>query len=598
MAAPAVPPDAPDGIELSAEDLDRRRKALSDLLKEQWQYTLRTGPELASILGDRRYNDQLSDLSERAVQKDLEARRSFLRRFSAISTVAFSEQEKLNRDLMVAGLRESIDAGQFRGWQMPVNQQSGVHLFLAQLPSMLPFTTVRDYEDYIVRLEKMPRQLDDTMTNMRKGMAAGLMPPRYLLEQVADQAAGISGATLERSPFSVPLATFPEEFTAAERERLSRQVHDAIRTRVVPAYGRFERFVRDVYAPRGRVEAGIWALPEGRARYEFEVRRQTTTSLSPQEIHETGLREVVRIETEMLEIAKGLGFEDLASFNLSLETNPAVRPSSGDEILELYRKYIDQMYARLPELFGRLPRAKLEVVATPAFRERNAAAADYNTGSPDGSRPGRVNVNTWEASSRKTLPIESTAYHEGVPGHHMQLSIQQELTTLPPFRQQGGYTAFIEGWALYSERLGKEVGFYQDAYSDYGRLNDEMLRAIRLVVDTGLHDRRWSREQVVQYFRDHSAIDEVEVQSETDRYIVWPGQALAYKIGQLKIVELRERAQKELGSEFDIRAFHDEVLGAGALPLEALEERMIRWIERQKQGSRDRAVGPMVVGIQ
>jgi uncharacterized protein (DUF885 family) len=285
----------------------------------------------------------------------------------------------------------------------------------------------------------------------------------------------------------------------------------------------------------------------------------------------------------MLEIAKRLGYSDLASFNKSLETTEPVKVKSGQQLLELYRRYIDQMYAKLPQLFGRLPKASLEIVPTPAFREASASSAEYNTGAPDGSRPGRVYVNTYEATTRKTLPIESTSYHEGVPGHHMQLSIQQELTELPPFRQQGGETAFVEGWALYSERLGKEVGFYQDPYSDYGRLNDEMLRAIRLVVDTGLHAKKWTREQVVQFFRDHSAIDEVEIQSETDRYIVWPGQALAYKIGQLKILELRERAQKELGARFDIRGFHDEVLGAGALPMELLEERIVRWIERRKR---------------
>jgi uncharacterized protein (DUF885 family) len=312
------------------------------------------------------------------------------------------------------------------------------------------------------------------------------------------------------------------------------------------------------------------------------VRNQTTTELSPAEIHQIGLREVARIEGEMLEIAKTLGFNDLASFNKSLETNDHVKVKSGEALVELYRHYTAQMYAKLPQLFGRLPKASLEIQPTPTFRETSAAGADYNPGSPDGSRPGRVYVNTYEATTRKTLPIESTSYHEGVPGHHMQLSIQQELTDLPPFRQQGGETSFVEGWALYSERLGKDVGFYQDPYNDYGRLNDEMLRAIRLVVDTGLHSKKWTREQVVQFFRDHSAIDEVEIQSETDRYIVWPGQALAYKIGQLKILELRERAQKELGAKFDIRAFHDEVLGVGALPMQLLEDRMTRWIETQR----------------
>jgi uncharacterized protein (DUF885 family) len=570
------------GQELSAADLDRRRKALTDLLHEQWEYTLRTNPEFASILGDRRYNDQVSDASEKAVRADLEMTRRFLRRFEAIGTQGFSEQERLNRDLMIRDLRMSIDGARFKSWQTPVNQMGGIHLGAAQFASMLTFASARDYDDYITRLRKFPKAMDDTIANMRKGMAARLMPPRFLLEKVAEQARDIAAAKSEESPFAVSLSRFPEGMSAEEQVRVRRELLAAIETHVVPAYRRFEAFVRDEYAPKGRTEVGVWAMPDGRERYAFQVRNMTTTDLTPKEIHEIGLREVARIESEMLTIARRLGHSDLASFNRAIDANPDLKAKSGEFILEQYRQYTAQMYAKLPELFGRLPKARVEVVPVPSYREKEAAAASYETGSPDGARPGRVYVNTYEATSRKILPNESTAYHEGVPGHHMQLSIQQELQELPPFRQQGGTTAFVEGWALYSERLGKEVGFYQDPYSDYGRLNDEMLRAIRLVVDTGLHDRKWTREQVVQYFRDHSAIDEVEIQAETDRYIVWPGQALGYKIGQLKIVELRERAQLELGAKFDIRGFHDEVLGAGALPLQELERRIERWIARMK----------------
>ncbi len=568
--------------ELSAADLDARRLALRSLLSEQWEYTLRTSPEFASMLGDRRYNDQISDASERAVRTDLEMSKRFLRRFEAIDPRAFSVQEGLNRDLMVKALRDDIDASKFRNWQMPVNQMSGIHLFVAQLPSLLPFATVKDYDDYIVRLGKFPRLLDDTTVNMRKGVAARLMPPKFLLEKVADQALGIAAMQAEKSPFAQPVEKFPDGFSAADQERIREGVLTQIRESVLPAYARFASFVRDEYAPKGRTDVGVWALPDGKVRYAFMARDQTTTDLTPDQIHQIGLSEVARIEGEMLGIAMSLGFKDLKSFNASLETNPAVKVASGEQILDAYRRYIDQMYAKLPELFGRVPKATLEVVPTQPFREASASSAEYNTGAPDGSRPGRVYVNTFEAITRKTLSQESTAYHEGVPGHHMQLSIQQELTELPPFRQQGGETSFVEGWALYSERLGKEVGFYQDPISDYGRLNDEILRAIRLVVDTGLHSKRWTRDQVVQYFREHSAIDEVEIQSETDRYIVWPGQALAYKIGQLKILELRERAQTELGARFDIRKFHDEVLSAGALPMKLLEERIVAWIARQR----------------
>jgi uncharacterized protein (DUF885 family) len=566
--------------ELSAADLDRRRVALRKLLEEQWEYTLRTSPEFASIIGDNRFADQVSDVSQRAQAADEAMTRRFLKRFSAIDTTAFSEQEKLDRDLMVRSLRQSLGWAELRVWQMPVNQMGGIHLGSAQLPSLLPFATMHDYQSYISRMQKFPRSIDDTIANMRSGLAAGRMPPRFLLEKVGQQAADIAGTAAEKSPFALPLEKLPDSLTAEEKARVRSDFLKAINESILPAYAKFAAFVRDEYAPKGRTDVGVWALPDGRKRYEFLAKNATTTSLTPAQIHEIGVREVARIEAEMLAIAKKLGHNDLKSFNASLDTNPHVAVSNGDQILDAYRRYTAQMYAKLPELFGRLPKAKMEVVPTPAFREATASSAEYNTGSPDGTRPGRVYVNTYEAATRKTLSQESTAYHEGVPGHHMQLSIQQELTDLPPFRQQGGETAFVEGWALYSERLGKEVGFYEDPYSNYGRLNDEMLRAIRLVVDTGLHSKKWTREQVVQYFRDHSAIDEVEIQSETDRYIVWPGQALAYKIGQLKIVELRERAQKALGPKFDIRAFHDELLGAGALPLDILEERMDRWIRR------------------
>jgi uncharacterized protein (DUF885 family) len=569
--------------ELSAEDLDRRRKALRDLLNEQWEYVLRTNPEFASILGDRRYNAEVSDLSEAAVRADVAASRRFLTRFEAIGTRAFSEQERLDRDLMIRDLRLSIERARFAPWQAPVNQMGGIHLGTADLPSSLPFATAKDYDDYIARLQKFPRQFDETIANMRKGMAAGLMPPRFLLERVAEQAESIATSKGEASPFARPLANFPEAVTEADRQRIRTAVLAAIDRNIIPAYQRFGRFVREEYAPRGRTEAGAWSLPNGAARYAFQVRNMTTTGMTPDAIHELGLREVARIEAEMLQIANRLGYSDLPSFNKAIAANPELKPKSGEQLLGLYRKYIDQMYSKLPQLFGRLPKARLEVLPVPEFRARGASAASYETGSPDGSRPGRVYVNTSDVTSRSLLPTESTAYHEGAPGHHMQLSIQQELTDLPPFRQQGGTTAFIEGWALYSERLGKEVGFYEDPYSDYGRLNDEMLRAIRLVVDTGLHHKRWTREQVVRFFRDHSAIDEVEIQAETDRYIVWPGQALAYKVGQLTILELRERAQRELGARFDIRAFHDVVLGSGALPMDELEKTVQRWIATTKR---------------
>jgi uncharacterized protein (DUF885 family) len=563
-------------------DLQARRAALTKLLAEHWEYSLSHSPEFASILGDKRWNDKISDNSQAAIDADLARTREFLGRFEAIDTTGFPEQEKLNQELMVRDLREGLEGAKLKDWLMPVNQISGIHLQAPQFPAMLTFTTVKDYDDLITRYKLLPRAFDQTIEHMRAGMAAGLMPPKFLLEKVVVQTEGIASTPAEKSPFAQPLAQFPKAIPAAEQTRIREQMLAAIQGSIVPAYARLSRFVKEEYAPKGRAEPGMWSLPGGEARYAFAVKASTTSNLTPEQIHQLGLSEVARIEGEMLQVGRKLGYNDLKSLYAGIDKDPKLRAHSRQQILDLYKRHIDQMYARLPQLFGRLPKARIEVVQTEAFREKEASSAEYQTGSPDGARPGRVQVNTSEPEQRKIITCESTAYHEGVPGHHMQLSIAQELPTLPPFRQQGGYTGFVEGWALYSERLGKEVGFYQDPYSDYGRLQDEMLRAIRLVVDTGFHYKHWSREQVVQFFHDHSGVDEVEVQSETDRYIVWPGQALAYKIGQLKILELRERSKKELGARFDIRKFHDEVLGAGALPLDVLEERINHWIAAQK----------------
>jgi uncharacterized protein (DUF885 family) len=560
-------------------DLEARRKMLGDLLAEQWEYTLSTNPEFASILGDKRWNDKISDASLEFIQKDLLKAREFLSRFEAVDTTGFPEQEALNKTLMVRGLKEQLEGARFKNWEMPVSQMGGIHIDTPQIVSLLPFASLKDYDDYIARLKQLPRLFEQVTANMRAGMADGLMPPRFLLEKVVTQTENIAGQEPLKSPFAQPLNSLPKEIPATEAARIRRELVAAVTDSVLPAYVRFAKFLKDEYAPKGRTEPGVWSLPDGAARYSAAVKSSTTTDLTPEEIHQIGLREVAELEKQMRSIASKLGFKDLKSFNAAVEKNPALRPRSREHILEIYSRYTDGMRKELPKLFGRLPKADLVVMKVEEFRENEVSGASYIGGTPDGSRPGRIMVNTGNYEKLKTISMESTAYHEGLPGHHMQLAIQQELPTLPPFRQQGGYTVFIEGWALYSERLGKELGFYKDAYSDYGRLQDEMLRAIRLVVDTGFHYKRWTREQVVQFFHDHSAIDEIEIQRETDRYIVMPGQALAYKIGQLKIIELRERAKKELGNKFDIRQFHDEVLGAGALPLDVLEARINNWIK-------------------
>ena len=359
----------------------------------------------------------------------------------------------------------------------------------------------------------------------------------------------------------------------------------AVKKEVLPAYAKFAKFVKTEYAPQGRAEYGIWAVPGGEDRYRFAVRNQTTTNLSPEEVHEIGLKNVAEIEGEMLKIARQQGFSDIKSFNASIRKNEKLYATSGQQLLDLYQKYTDQMSAKLPQLFGALPKNKLVVVPMEEFRQADAVPADYSIGGGNGSRPGRINVNEYDPQHRLLLNVEAIAYHEGLPGHHLQFSIAQELGDLPAVRKYGlDYNAFSEGWAFYSERLGKDVGFYQDPYSDYGRLQNEMWRAVRLVVDTGVHYKHWSRDQMVEYFREHTAMDEPNIQTEVDRYIAWPAQALSYKIGQMKILELRDRAKRELGGKFDMRVFHDAVLGDGPLPMEELEAKINRWIEAGKTG--------------
>jgi uncharacterized protein (DUF885 family) len=373
------------------------------------------------------------------------------------------------------------------------------------------------------------------------------------------------------------------QFPEADRKRLHDQIIASVDNEVRPAYRKLQKFLSTEYAPKGRKDEGVWALPNGDALYRFYIRQQTTTSMDPESVHQLGLKEVARVQAEQLAIAKKLGFADLKSFQASLKTNPKLVPTSREDILEIYRKYIAQMEPELPKYFGLLPKTKLEVKAVEEYREKDAAAAQYYQGTPDGSRKAAVMVNTGDHQHRTTPEMESTAYHEGVPGHHMQISIAQTLPALPKFRQEGGYNAYDEGWALYAERLGKEMGFYKDPYSDYGRLSGEMLRAVRLVLDTGVHYKHWTRQQMVDYFHTYTSEDEPDVQAETDRYIAFPGQALGYKLGQLDILRLRQKAQDELGKRYDVRAFHDEILNAGSLPLDLLEKRMDAWIAVQKK---------------
>ena len=574
------------GLSLTAAapaDLESRRKAMKDLLADHWEYTLSHNPEFASILGDKRWNDKWTDFSQAEIEAGLAKTKEYLGRFESIDPTGFPDQEALTRTLLVRSFREQLEDARFKNWEIPVTQIYGVHIDAPQLVSLLSFETVKDYDDYVARLKALPALMDQTVVQMRKGMSEELMPAKFLLEKVVTQAQGIADKKPEDSPFAVPLAKIPASFSEADKTRVREAILAAIRDAVAPAYVKFTKFVREEYAPRGRKEPGMWSLPQGAERYANVVQRQTTTNRTPEQIHQIGIEQVALIEKDTTAVAKRLGFTDWKALAASIQKDPKRHFHSREEILAAYRKFIDRMKPQLPKLFGRLPKADLVVLPVEEFREKEASGAQYNQGAPDGSRPGHVMVNTSEPESRKTISTESTAYHEGVPGHHLQIAIAQEVQGLPPQRQQAFYTAFVEGWALYSERLGKEIGFYEDPYSDFGRLQDEMLRAIRLVVDTGFHAKKWTRQQVVDYFHAHSAIDEVDVQAETDRYISIPGQALAYKMGQLKIIELRERAKSKLGSSFDVRKFHDEVLDAGALPLDVLEARVDSWIASQSR---------------
>ena len=585
FAPPAiVRPQAP-GTPPAPVSLEDRRKALNDVFHDYWEDNLKHNPEFASSIGDLRYNDQISDYSVKAVNEALARERNFLMRLVAIDSSGFTGEEKISQTLLIRQFEEDQDAAEFNEWEMSVNQMGGVYRDFADLVPQLAFNTVKDYDDWIARLHKIPTAFDQVTQNLTLGIQDKRVPPKYLLEKTLDQVTELANQKPEDSPFALPLKKFPASVSAQEQARIKQETLDAIGKEVLPAYRRFARFMEVTYVPAGRTEPGISALPDGMKYYQFLIKRTTTTDLTADQIHQLGLDEVKKDEAAMLEIAQQLGFKDLATFRASLKTNPKLHPASADALIDTYRGYIKPMQAKLPDLFGRLPKAPLEVVPVPDYLAKTSPPAYYEAGTPDGSRPGRMFVDEYNATERNLYSVESIAYHEGVPGHHLQISIAQELQGVPEFRKYGQYTAFVEGWALYAEQLGKDVGFYQDPYSDYGRLENDVWRAIRLVIDTGVHSEGWTRDQMVQYFHDNSNLDEPAVQSETDRYIAWPSQALAYKIGQLKILELRDRAREALGAKFDIRRFHDQVIDAGALPLDVLEQRINTWIAAQKAGT-------------
>jgi uncharacterized protein (DUF885 family) len=574
-------PPAPASFSTVAQ----REKALNTVFSDYWEQQLKESPEFASTLGDKRYDDQLSDYSVAGYNAHLERGRAVLDRLGAIDTAGLPAQEQLSKDLLVRKLVDEQEEARFKPWEMPVSQFNGLHLELPQLVPQLSFDTADDYDHYITRLGKVPTAFAQITDDMMTGMDDNRMPPKYLLEKALIQVNTLAQQKPEDSPFALPLKKFPASIPQTQQAEIRQQMLKAIATQVLPAYARLGRFLSAQYIPHGRTEPGIWSLPDGDAYYKFRVRQSTTTDLTPDEIHKIGEQQVIEDETQMLVIAKKLGFADLQSLRASIPNNPKLHPTSADALIAVYRGYLDGMRPKLPQLFGRLPRAPLDVQAVPDYMAKNQAPAYYQHGTPDGKRPGIFFVNTYNYAQRPLTTAETMAYHEGLPGHHLQIAIAQELTGIPEFRKHNYYTAYTEGWGLYAEHLGKDVGFYTDPYSDYGRLEGDIWRAIRLVVDTGVHSEHWNRQQMVDYFHAHSSIDETAVQSEVDRYIAWPAQALGYKIGQLKFLELRAKAQQALGPKFDIRGFHDTILDSGALPLDVVEQRVNAWIASQ-QGSK------------
>jgi len=541
---------------------------------------MKAHPELATSYGDYRYNDRLDEYSLAAISDEHARDEAFLARLQTISTAGFPEQDTLSHQLMLHILQQRARNYQFKEYEMPVSQMAGPCVELADLPLAVPFDSVQQYEDYIARLHQIPRVFAQTEEVLRTGMKDHLMPVRFLLEKVPKQCEGVIAA----DPFLQPTGRFPASIPPEEQQRLAAAINQVVVNEVLPAYRAFGSFMANDYAPYGRTTLAVTSLPGGQQRYLNDIRSRTTVdNRTPDQIHRLGLREIDRIEADMLSIARQEGFADLASFRESLKTNPKYIPVSAEQIVDDFRRYIAQMQPKLPELFGFIPGAPVTVEAIPEFQA--AMATHYQSGTPDGGRPGRVVVATSNFAQRTLILDEAVAYHEGIPGHHMQKSVAQRLTGLPKFRQHGGNSGYVEGWALYAEQLGKEVGFYQDPVSDYGRLSSELFRAVRLVVDTGIHSKGWTREQVVDFMRKTGAVDEPTIQVETDRYIAWPAQALSYKLGQLEFRELRERARKELGAKFDIRRFHDEMLNGGVLPLDLLAARTEGWIRAEKLSS-------------
>ncbi|NCT82236.1 MAG: DUF885 domain-containing protein [Comamonadaceae bacterium] len=559
-------------------------------LDAQWELTLQRQPVLATALGDPRYNDRLVDTTTAAYRA--QARRELLqtlKQLAGFDPAKLAPKDRVSYSILKLDLEQSLAGERFPDWMQPISQIGGLPSFLAQMgsgQSIQPFKTTKDYDDWLKRLALAVPVLDGTVANMRAGLKAGVTQPRAVMEKVLPQLQALAVSDPEQSLFWGPIKSFPDAVPAADRERITAAMRQLLSTRVLPAYARLLAFVRDDYMPQARKTTAWSALPDGKAWYAHRVQQSTTLKLSPDQIHEIGLKEVARILGEMEGVRKQVGFPgDLKAFFKHLQDDPKFYYTKPEDLLAGYRELQKKINGLTPKLFDIQPKADYEVREVEAFRAESAAGASYQSPSSDGSRPGVFYVNTFNLKAQPIFGMETLSLHEASPGHHFQIAIAQEDKDLPKFRRFGSsYTAYVEGWALYAESLGKELGLFTDPYQWYGRLSDEQLRAMRLVVDTGLHHKGWTREQAIRYMLDNSSMAESDVVSEVERYIVWPGQALGYKIGQLEITKLRAEAEAALGAKFDVKGFHRVVLTAGQVPLPVLRELVQDWVAARKAG--------------
>jgi len=551
------------------------------LLNDAWEWRLVENPVFASRLGDRRNNEQWTDISLEAIERRHQEERVFLRRLRAIDSSALSAADQLNYDLFRRDLEDGIDSHEFKNYLMPMSQRGGVQS-LESTAETVRLANVEDYEDWLVRMAGVEARIEQTMELQEEGRKTGYMPPKILMERIPDQISSQLVEDPEMSPFYIAFSEMPDAIGETDQERLRENAKTIIDESIVPAYRKFSQYFNDTYLPASRDSIGASSLPNGEAFYEYRTRSYTTTQMTPDEIHRLGLNEVKRIRGEMQLVIDELEFDgDFAEFLHFLRTDRQFYYDTPEELFEGYLAVSKRIDPELVKLFGKLPRMPYGLRPIPDNIAPDTTTAYYNRPAADGSRPGYYYVNLYRPEVRPKYEMEVLSVHEAVPGHHLQIALQMELEDMPDFRKYQGFTAFTEGWGLYSESLGYEMGLYKDPYSRFGALTYDMWRAVRLVVDTGMHYKGWTRQQAIDFFKDNAAKTETDIVNEIDRYISWPGQALAYKIGQLKMLELRRKCEQALGDDFDIRSFHDEMLGGGALPMEILETRMNRWLAEQ-----------------